>query len=340
MKSFIIFPQTAWTSAGLGFAGIHHLSQALLKSGVKCKAQREYQAIIFEFEELREEVLELVSKELPDGYEIPIVFNGQCMIVSNDTTVLCNADDDKFQRLLRDAHLQVTSQEEMEDELTKLPLNEINKMCDIFAHVEGAVLPLTEFDIEKILASIAIDKTYKHKLAGILVDIKTIWFALQYDLSQMSRNASEFIEQNYMFYGSSTLRFSQEEIDYTKRFKRYMYINNAIVRIRALWEKLIGLAILLECPDRFDEILKAKRVRATFVKNFRDARNPITRSIWDRIHSIDPFEERFRTPELHKIGRTIGWAAQETLGEETNRLLAHCNDLNRLLREMLKSLES
>jgi len=171
--------------------------------------------------------------------------------------------------------------------------------------------------LEKI--SNNINKKHEHKLVGMLVDIKSIRFALDYDLYQLGRNAV----------GE----------DVNARFKRFMYVNNAIVRIRTLWEKLIGLAILLERPDDFDRILSARKVRSTFIKNFKDSQHPVVKNIWDYLHSIDTFEQKFRSPELHKIGRTIRWAAREKLGEETNRFLAYHNDLNMLLRNIVKQFE-
>jgi len=76
-------------------------------------------------------------------------------------------------------------------------------------------------------------------------------------------------------------------------------------------------------------------VRSTFIRKFKASRHPIVRDIWDHLHSLDTFERRFRTPELHKIGRTIWWASKEKLGEEINRLIAYRNDLNRLLRSIV-----
>lgn len=195
-------------------------------------------------------------------------------------------------------------------------------------------MALKEFHVERLLQDISIQKAFEPKLTGILVDIKTIWFALEYDLLQASRNTDSLLNKGLKIYGLPDLRGTEEEQAITRRFKRYIYINNSIVRIRALWEKLIGLAVLIERPDHFDKI-RARGMRSRFIKEFRNAKNPVTKYIWDYVHSIELFEERFRSPELHKTGRTIWWASQEKLGEETNRLLAYVNDLNRTLRDIL-----
>ncbi len=317
MKSYIIFPQTAWINSGLGFAGIKDLADEMKKKNVEFKLTREYQAIVFEIENLDQETTKLIRRKLPDNYEIPALLEGYCSIVSKNEVTRCDVRDEEFQELMRDAHLKVTTEKKIE-EMPELSPAEINKLCNDFADSERFPMALEEFDIERLRELIHVNEKFEHKLVGILVDIKGIWFALDYDFTQLARNVGENVNM---------------------RFKRYIYINDAIVRIRALWDKLIGLAILLERPDDFDKILSAKRVRSAFIKNFKDSQHPIARDIWDYLHSIDTFEQRFRTPELHKIGRTIWWAARKRLGEEVNRLISYRNDLNRLLRSIVERFE-
>ncbi|MBA7707207.1 hypothetical protein ES703_116076 [subsurface metagenome] len=317
MKSYLIFPQTAWTNSSLGFAGIKDLSDEMTGENVEFKFTREYQAIVFEIENLNEETIGLIRKKLPAEYEVPALLEGYCSIISKDEVIRCDITDEKFNKLMRDAHLEVSTERKIE-EIPDLSLADINKLCDDFADSESIQIALKKFDIERLHRLSNINKKFEHKLGRILVDIKSTWFALDYDLYQLGRNTGANVNA---------------------RFKRYMYINNAIVRIRLLWEKLIELAILLERPDDFDKILSAKSVRSKFIKNFKGSQHPVVRHIWDYLHSIDTFEQRFRSPELHKIGRTIWWAAREKLGEETNRFIAYRNDLNRLLRNIVKEFE-
>ncbi|MEE9510133.1 MAG: hypothetical protein V3V81_06535, partial [Candidatus Bathyarchaeia archaeon] len=163
--------------------------------------------------------------------------------------------------------------------------------------------------------AINIDNQFNHKLVGVLVDIKSIWCALQYDFIQLARNTSE---------------------DDNARIKRYIFINDVIVRIRAFWERLIGLAILVDRPEEFDKVFSNRRTRRAFKREFASSKNSVTKLIWDYSHSLDLFENKFRTPELHKIGRTIRWASKKRLSGEINRLLAYQNDLNRLIRQIVE----
>lgn len=104
MKSSIIFPKTAWLDADFGFSGIDNLKKTLVDKAITFDIAREYQAIIFEFDDLDISTLDMVRGILPDDYEIPALLNGHCSILSRDKMTTCDPTDELFQRLMRDAH--------------------------------------------------------------------------------------------------------------------------------------------------------------------------------------------------------------------------------------------
>lgn len=315
MGNFLVFSNKALQGTDFGFSGLSELKKEFQKREIKFSAVREFQAEIISLDNVP---IDVVKSWLPENLIIPVIIEGKAGILSSKQLKFCKLDDQELLDLLKDAHLQFVLDDEntLVDEKDNININleEIDQMCDEFSDSIGLVTPLKELNINKLFDNINIEEIYQHKLTGMLVDIKTIWFAMEYDLLQ--------------FEGS-------RDKDSTSKFKRYMYINNTIIRIRALWEKLIGLAVLLESPELFDKTFSAKKVRAYFIKNFKNAKNPTTKRIWDVLHSVDNFEQHFRTPELHKIGRTIRWVTQDSYGKETNRLYGHRNDLNSLLREIV-----
>lgn len=317
-KAYIIFPETAWTNVPLGYAGIKYLADEIKKMNCELKVVREFMAVVFEIGKFNPEIMNVVREKLPDNYQIPVLLQGSPFIISKDHVIPCAVDDVSFRKLMQDAQVAFSRIGIDQLEKPRLSLDEINTLCNDFAESEHFPMPLKEFDIKKLSKSIHVnEKKFEHRLVGILEEIKCIWFALDYDLNQLSRNTGE---------------------NANARFKRYMYINNAIVRIQSIWEKLIGLAILLERPEDFDKIL-SKKGRTAFQKNFKHATNPVAKEIWDYSYSLDIFGERYRTPELHKIGKTIHWAAQKTLGEEINRFIGYRNDLNGFLRRIVSKLD-
>lgn len=313
MTAYLIFPQSAWLNTDLGFAGINNLHRELCKDGHNVQMQREYQAIILEIENLTEQILNKAKSLLPHSYQIPALINGKCCIISDSEIQESCPENAIFQELMKEAHLEIRISEEIEEK-EPITLSEINALCDDFAKTEKIPMALIGFNIIDLDSRITMPEDIRYKLQKILIDIKTNWFALDYDLTRLAYNSDESA---------------------ASRFKRYMHITNAVVRIRTIWEKLMAFGVLLERPWEIDNILSARKVKSAFKKRFKDAKNPITKKIWDHLHILDIFENRFRTPELHKTGRAILWASEEKLGEETNRFLAFRNDLNRLLRDII-----
>jgi len=315
-KAYIIFPETAWTNVPLGYAGIKYLADEIKKMNCELEVVREFMAVVFEIGKFNSEIINIVTTKLPDGYEIPALLLGSPFIISKHGAIPCPDHDVRFQKLIQDAQVAFSRIGIDKQEKPRLSLDEINTLCNEFAESEHIPMSLKEFDIKKLSKSIHVNEKFELKLVRMLEEIKCIWFALDYDMNQLAINTSENADA---------------------RFKRYVYINNAIVRIQSIWEKLIGLAVLLERPEDFDKILS--KGRTAFQKNFRHATNPVVKEIWDYSYSLDIFGERYRTPELHKIGRTIHWAAQKTLGQEINRFIGYRNDLNRFLRRIVSKLD-
>jgi len=314
MNISLIFSNKVLLESGFGFAGLSDFKKNLQKKQIKFSGDREHMAEVVKIDGVS---IEDVEGWLPENLTIPVIIEGKTGILSNKQLKICNQDDQELLDLLKDAHLRLVSEVDstLVSKKDNINLEDIDRMCDEFSDSIGLIVPFKEFNINDLFDNINIAEEYEHKLIGMLVDIKTIWFAIDYDMFQLA---------------SSTQK------DSVSRFKRYMYINNAIIRIRALWEKLMGLAVLLESPEMFDKTFAATKVRSFFIKNFSDAKNPATKKIWDVLHTVDNFEQRFRTPELHKIGRTIRWATQDSIDGEMNRLLGHKNDLNKLLRDIVE----
>jgi hypothetical protein len=299
MKSLIVFPETAWTKSSLGFSGIAKLLDEI-SINIKIDVIREYGSIIFVIEELDKDTIHLIQMGLPNNFMIFGLIDGQWNIISNNAKIQCDVNDEKFKKISQESqlpfsfeHLFLTEFVEIR-EIPEQFLAEMNELCNNF--IASEKIPETfskfiseELNIEKLNKAIHIEDQFRPKLIGVLVDIKSIWCALEYNSIQLARNTSE---------------------EDCVRFKRYILISDTIVRIRALWERLISLAILVDRPEKFDKISGNKSKRRAFIKEFKNSTNSVTKLIWDYSYSLEFFENKFRTPELHKIGRTIRWASK------------------------------
>ena len=260
----------------LGFASIVKLRdetrQMCEKNKKVFRDTRGWDDIVFEIEDLNEEITELIRKDLPDNVEIPVFVDSiprttgiqvsKCMIISKKGTVICNPDDARFKILTANAFVGL----DIVRSKYELSLVEVNSLCRDFAIQEHIKTLIPDYlDLEQLRDHINIGKEYEAKLSGILVDIKTIFLALEYDFYQLAARVSRGSEAG-------------------ARLRRYIYVTDSIYRIGALWERLAGLAVILERPEVFDDVFSAKKIRKKFIGDFKDAKNPVAAKIWDFAH--------------------------------------------------------
>ena len=235
----------------LGFASILKLRdetrQICEKNKKGFRDTRGWEGIVFEIEGLNEEITELIRKDLPDNVEIPVFVDAiprttgiqvsECRIISKKGTLRCNPNDERFKKLTTNAFFGL----DLVRSKYELSLTEVNTLCRDFAIQEHIETLLPDYlDLEQLRNHINVGKEYEAKLSGILVDIKTIFLALEYDFYQIATRVSRGSEAG-------------------ARLRRYIYVTDSIYRIGALWERLAGLAVILERPEVFDDVFSARK---------------------------------------------------------------------------------
>jgi uncharacterized protein YukE len=133
--------------------------------------------------------------------------------------------------------------------------------------------------------------------------------------------------------------------------QRYIAASNAALRLRAMWDKLLGLRILLYWPNQYQKFSAAKSRLKEFKKIAkawkRDSSNGQDESIeewnknWEQsINQIDStirkIDDDFRTAEAHSVGRISKWAfvKQEDEDDPFTILLMASNDIYKYLGEL------
>jgi len=88
----------------------------------------------------------------------------------------------------------------------------------------------------------------------------------------------------------------------------HRFFSSYIFRYRALWDKIMGLLILIYSPKEYDNFYSSKKKKNTFKKITE--KNPKISS--DFIRAIDEkltvFDDIFRTPEIHGTGSMRKWS--------------------------------
>jgi hypothetical protein len=147
------------------------------------------------------------------------------------------------------------------------------------------------------------------------------------------------------------------EIDgfFSLRIGRYIASSNTALRLRAIWDKLMGFRVLLNWPDKYEKFSGAKSKLKEFKKianTWKIDGEKQTEAIdeWNKAweESIDQLEKHvreiddtFRTAEAHSVGRMGKWAfvKQEDEDDPFEQLLLASNDIYEQLNEVSVALQ-
>lgn len=86
------------------------------------------------------------------------------------------------------------------------------------------------------------------------------------------------------------------------------YYTNYVPKYRAVWDKIMGILILLFSSNNYDRFTKAKSRKKEFqklCKNIPQIHEDLVKHI---IQNISDFDQNFRTPEVHGTGAVRKWS--------------------------------
>lgn len=145
---------------------------------------------------------------------------------------------------------------------------------------------------------------------------------------------------------------------FSLRMGRYIAASNAAFRFRAMWDKLMGLMVLLHWSDEYKRFSGARSRLKEFKRIAKrwniDTKENQNASIeewnkkWNqRLENIEKIireiDDNFRTAETHGVGRLSKWAFEKQKDEDdpfeelllaSNDLYEHLGNLSSVLRLM------
>lgn len=127
------------------------------------------------------------------------------------------------------------------------------------------------------------------------------------------------------------------EPDFFGKMDIHRFNSSFVFRYRALWDKLMGLMILMYAPGRYEKFESSKSRRRAF-KTCSSGVNQISAEFTEKLEKIlNDFDNEFRTPETHGTGALRKWSfSMESMTENpTVKLIGHWN----IMVEMLGSLD-
>ncbi|HEY4368743.1 MAG TPA: hypothetical protein VGN07_16030 [Steroidobacteraceae bacterium] len=137
--------------------------------------------------------------------------------------------------------------------------------------------------------------------------------------------------------GTSALESS---IIFDTRMNLHRHNSAFVLRYRALWDKLMGLLILMFVPEKYEQFISASSRKKAFRKIAVRA-NKVDATLADSLHSlIEKFDNEFRTPEAHGTGALRKWSfiVTELSADKSLNLLWYWNAINDVVSRLGKAL--
>jgi len=121
----------------------------------------------------------------------------------------------------------------------------------------------------------------------------------------------------------------------------HRYSTSYILRYRALWDKLLGLLILIESPEDYEEFIGSRSKN----KSFRKIANRNKNIPCDVVQSLEAiltnFDDKFRTAEAHGTGllRKYSFTMESMANTPQIELIRYWNFLNEIITKLGETLK-
>lgn len=142
-----------------------------------------------------------------------------------------------------------------------------------------------------------------------------------------------------IFEGGGSVLDSKER--FFAKMKAHQYASAYVLRYRAIWDKLMGVFILVFLPDDYEHFRKAKSRKRMFVRLTKKSLY-LGEELGNQVGElIEEFDRKFRTPEAHATGslRTWSFLMEDPILNSQSELLSYWNALNNIVAQMVKLLD-
>lgn len=164
------------------------------------------------------------------------------------------------------------------------------------------------------------------KLFAAILDVFINFSIIRCELNDViaawgRRDAHRKIESNRILESTNTFQAAMDVQRYTSSFT---------YRYRALWDKLMGLLILLYAPESYESFSSSKSRKKVFARIVRD-KNLLTEENKKALSlMLEWFDNEFRTPEAHGTGTLRKWSFAVLIPREdpTQKLIMYWNLMN------------
>jgi hypothetical protein len=129
-------------------------------------------------------------------------------------------------------------------------------------------------------------------------------------------------------------------VDFDARMNLHRYNSSFVLRYRALWDKVMGLLILIYAPQQYECFIAAKSRKRKFRDISVQAKTLDSKLADSLLQLIEKFDNEFRTPEAHGTGSLRKWSFMiaEFSQDRSIHLLGYWNAINDVVSRLGKAL--
>lgn len=159
---------------------------------------------------------------------------------------------------------------------------------------------------------VLVDDPQEARLLVSLFDIQLSRTFLNEDLNVISDVLNRDIRERR----SSEQSILADPNFFAERVDLHRACTNFVLRYRALWDKIMGVLILLFCSDEYDKFCDANSRQKAFGKIMRETKALSEDKCIKIENCIKDFNDRFRTAEAHGSGVLRKWSFVVQDGED------------------------
>jgi hypothetical protein len=146
-------------------------------------------------------------------------------------------------------------------------------------------------------------RTDRERILAAVLDILIGYTALLMDSLEAERTWKRFFGRGRIESGS----IFDSPIAFAARMDIHRSNTSFVLRYRALWDKIMGLYILLMLPGQYESFAEARSRKAAFKKLIEGHLTQFTDLAGSIVNLVTEFDDQFRTSEAHGAGVLRKW---------------------------------
>lgn len=171
------------------------------------------------------------------------------------------------------------------------------------------------------------------RIFSALLDIEITFLLLYLDLHTVGSTWNALFSKGKLEGGS----ILDSEVKFFGKMEIHRFNTAFVIRYRALWDKLMGIMILIYAPNDYDSFSSAKSKKRTFVKLAEKNQFAEPQFLKNLSDLLTKFDNSFRTSEAHGTGvlRKYSFKMEPFTQNPQIELFKFYNSVNEFIKNFL-----